>query len=247
MSDQLLQIRGLKKAFDGQQVLKGIDLTVQTGEVISIIGSSGSGKSTLLRCVNLLEEPDQGEIIFHGENLCDLKTDLRALREKIGMVFQSFNLFHHKTVLENCVLPLTTVRKIKKYEAEKMAMEQLHKVGIAEFARAQADDISGGQKQRAAIARALCMQPELMLFDEPTSALDPEKVGEVLDVMHSLAESGMTMLVVTHEMQFAREVSHRVVFMDEGVICEQGAPDALFTHPQKERTAEFLSRYQAHV
>lgn len=247
MSDQLLQIRGLKKAFDGQQVLKGIDLTVQTGEVISIIGSSGSGKSTLLRCVNLLEEPDQGEIIFHGENLCDLKTDLRALREKIGMVFQSFNLFHHKTVLENCVLPLTTVRKIKKYEAEKMAMEQLHKVGMAEFALAQADDISGGQKQRAAIARALCMQPELMLFDEPTSALDPEKVGEVLDVMHSLAESGMTMLVVTHEMQFAREVSHRVVFMDEGVICEQGAPDALFTHPQKERTAEFLRRYQAHV
>lgn len=247
MSDQLLQIRGLKKAFDGQQVLKGIDLTVQTGEVISIIGSSGSGKSTLLRCVNLLEEPDQGEIIFHGENLCDLKTDLRALREIIGMVFQSFNLFHHKTVLENYVLPLTTVRKIKKYEAEKMAMEQLHKVGMAEFARAQADDISGGQKQRAAIARALCMQPELMLFDEPTSALDPEKVGEVLDVMHSLAESGMTMLVVTHEMQFAREVSHRVVFMDEGVICEQGAPDALFTHPQKERTAEFLRRYQAHV
>ena len=247
MSDQLLQIKGLKKTFDGQQVLKGIDLTVQTGEVISIIGSSGSGKSTLLRCVNLLEEPDQGEIFFHGENLCDLKTDLRALREKIGMVFQSFNLFHHKTVLENCVLPLTTVRKIKKYEAEKMAMEQLHKVGMAEFARAQADDISGGQKQRAAIARALCMQPELMLFDEPTSALDPEKVGEVLDVMHSLAESGMTMLVVTHEMQFAREVSHRVVFMDEGVICEQGAPEALFTHPQKERTAEFLRRYQAPV
>ena len=247
MSDQLLQIRGLKKAFDGQQVLKGIDLTVQTGEVISIIGSSGSGKSTLLRCVNMLEEPDQGEIIFHGENLCDLKTDLRALREKIGMVFQSFNLFHHKTVLENCVLPLTTVQKMKKGEAERIAMEQLHKVGMAEFARAQADDISGGQKQRAAIARALCMLPELMLFDEPTSALDPEKVGEVLDVMHSLAESGMTMLVVTHEMQFAREVSHRVVFMDEGVICEQGAPDALFTHPQKERTAEFLRRYQAHV
>ncbi len=244
MSETILQIKGLEKAFEGQQVLKGIDLTVQTGEVISIIGSSGSGKSTLLRCMNLLEEPDAGEILFHGENLCNLKTDLRALREKIGMVFQSFNLFHHKTVLENCVLPLTAVRKIKKTEAQDIALAQLRKVGMEDFAGAQADDISGGQKQRAAIARALCMQPEVMLFDEPTSALDPEKVGEVLDVMKTLAESGMTMLVVTHEMQFAREVSHRVVFMDDGVICEEGAPEEIFRHPRKPRTAEFLKRYQ---
>ena len=237
-----LEIKGLRKSFGELDVLKGIDLTVRKGEVISVIGSSGSGKSTMLRCINLLEEPDAGEILFHGENLCDLNTDLRKLREKIGMVFQTFNLFHHHTVLENCTLPLTTVRGMKKAEAENVAMDQLRKVGMAAFANAQADNISGGQKQRVAIARALCMQPEVMLFDEPTSALDPEKVSEVLDVMKRLAESGMTMLVVTHEMQFAREVSHRVIFMDEGVVCEEGTPEQIFEHPKEARTQAFLSR-----
>ena len=247
MRDAILEIKGLRKSFDGLSVLRGVDLSVAEGEVVSIIGSSGSGKSTLLRCVNLLEEPDSGVILYRGENLCDPDTDLRALREKIGMVFQSFNLFQHKSVLENCVLPLTTVRRLKREDAERIALEELRKVGMEEFRGARADEISGGQKQRAAIARALCMKPEVMLFDEPTSALDPEKVGEVLDVIKALAESGMTMLVVTHEMQFAREVSDRVVFMDRGVICEEGAPEDIFDHPSKPRTAEFLQRYQRQI
>lgn len=244
MMDNLLEIRNLTKSFGELKVLKGISLSVRRGEVISIIGSSGSGKSTLLRCINLLEEPDGGEILFAGQNLCDPGTDLRRLRERIGMVFQTFNLFHHRTVLENCMLPLTTVRRLTRQEAERRAMEELEKVGMAEFRDADADNISGGQKQRVAIARALCMDPEVMLFDEPTSALDPEKVGEVLEVIRRLAESGMTMLIVTHEMQFASEVSDRVLFMDNGVILEEGTPDQIFRHPEKARTAEFLSRFR---
>jgi putative lysine transport system ATP-binding protein len=244
MMEPLLQIKNLYKSFDDLEVLKGIDLSVRKGEVISIIGSSGSGKSTLLRCINLLEEPDSGEILFDWQDLCDLNTNLRRLRQRIGMVFQTFNLFHHRTVIDNCTLPLTTVMKVKKDEAVKTAMAELERVGMQDFANAQADNLSGGQKQRVAIARALCMKPEVMLFDEPTSALDPEKVGEVLDVIQKLAESGMTMLVVTHEMMFAKEVSDRVLFMDNGVICEEGTPDQIFAHPQKERTAEFLSRYR---
>ena len=243
----LLETRDLRKSFEGLSVLKGVDLDVTEGETVSIIGSSGSGKSTLLRCVNLLEEPDGGAVFFHGESLCDPTVDLRTLREKIGMVFQSFNLFHHKNVLENCTLPLVTVRGMKRSDAEHVALAELERVGMAEFRNARADELSGGQKQRVAIARALCMKPEVMLFDEPTSALDPEKVGEVLDVIRSLAESGMTMLIVTHEMHFAREVSDRVVFMDEGVICEEGTPEAIFGHPQKPRTAEFLKRYQNRI
>lgn len=247
MNESILNIKGLRKSFEGLSVLKGVDLDVTEGETVSIIGSSGSGKSTLLRCVNLLEEPDGGAVFFHGENLCDPSVNLRALREKIGMVFQSFNLFHHKNVLENCTLPLVTVRGMNRSDAEHVALAELERVGMAEFRNARADELSGGQKQRVAIARALCMKPEVMLFDEPTSALDPEKVGEVLDVIRSLAESGMTMLIVTHEMQFAREVSDRVVFMDEGVICEEGTPEAIFGHPQKPRTAEFLKRYQNRI
>ena len=247
MSESILNIKGLRKSFEGLSVLKGVDLDVTEGETVSIIGSSGSGKSTLLRCVNLLEEPDGGAVFFHGENLCDPSVNLRALREKIGMVFQSFNLFHHKNVLENCTLPLVTVRGMNRSDAEHVALAELERVGMAAFRNARADELSGGQKQRVAIARALCMEPEVMLFDEPTSALDPEKVGEVLDVIRSLAESGMTMLIVTHEMQFAREVSDRVVFMDEGVICEEGTPEAIFGHPQKPRTAEFLKRYQNRI
>nr|WP_199912625.1 amino acid ABC transporter ATP-binding protein [Actinomyces glycerinitolerans] len=239
----MLTIRNLRKSFGELSVLKGIDLTVVRGEVVSIIGASGSGKSTLLRCVNLLEEPDGGSVLFDGEDLSDPRTDLRALRERIGMVFQGFNLFQHKTVLENCMLPLTTVRRMKRAEAQQVAEQELERVGMYEFRDAHVDEISGGQAQRAAIARALCMRPEIMLFDEPTSALDPEKVGEVLNVIKALADSGMTMLIVTHEMQFADDVSDRVVFMDAGVICEEGPPSVVFRNPRQPRTKEFLSRY----
>ena len=243
MSDTVLRIEGLEKSFGELEVLKGIDLEIQKGEVICIIGSSGSGKSTLLRCINLLEEADAGHIWFDGQDLMDLQVDLNALRQKIGMVFQSFNLFNNKNVIDNCTLAPMTVRKISKAQAEEAAVRNLTTVGLADFIYADSTRLSGGQKQRVAIARALCMEPEIMLFDEPTSALDPEIVGEVLDVMKALAAEGMTMVVVTHEMAFAKEVSDRVVFMDQGVILEQGDPNEIFTNPKNDRTREFLSRY----
>lgn len=239
----LISIRNLEKSFGSLQVLNGINMDVNQGDVVTVIGSSGSGKSTMLRCINLLEEPDSGQILLDGTDLCDLHTDVPALRRRIGMVFQTFNLFNHRTALENCMLPLTTVLKMDKAKAEEIAHQRLKEVNMDKFANALSDNLSGGQKQRVAIARALCMSPEIMLFYEPTSALDPEIVGEVLDVMKNLAREGMTMIVVTHEMQFAREVSDRVVFMDKGVIAEEGTPEELFTNPKNERTRQFLSRY----
>ena len=241
--EPILSIRGLEKSFGSLKVLKGIDLDIHKGEVVCIIGASGSGKSTLLRCLNLLEEPDCGHIWFDGQDLTVLDTDLNALRQKIGMVFQGFNIFNNKNVLDNCTLAPMSVRHIPKAQAEETAIRHLKAVGLGSFIHADSRRLSGGQKQRVAIARALCMEPEIMLFDEPTSALDPEIVGEVLDVMKALAREGMTMVVVTHEMAFAREVSDRVVFMDQGVILEQGPPDQLFANPRETRTREFLSRY----
>ena len=228
---------------NGFTALKDINLVVNRGEIVVLLGPSGCGKSTLLRCVNLLEEADAGHIWFDGQDLMDLSVDLNALRQKIGMVFQSFNLFNNKNVLDNCTLAPITVKKIPKVQAEETAKKHLTAVGLKDFIYADATRLSGGQKQRVAIARALCMEPEIMLFDEPTSALDPEIVGEVLDVMKALAAEGMTMMVVTHEMAFAREVSDRVVFMDQGVILEQGSPAELFGNPKNERTRAFLSRY----
>ena len=243
MDECVLKIEKLEKSFGDLHVLKGIDLEIQKGEVVCIIGASGSGKSTLLRCINLLEEADSGSIWFDGQNLMDLHVNLNALRQKIGMVFQSFNLFNNKNALDNCTLAPMTVRKISRAQAEETAIRNLKTVGLGDFIYADSTRLSGGQKQRVAIARALCMEPEIMLFDEPTSALDPEIVGEVLDVMKELAAEGMTMVVVTHEMAFAREVSDRVVFMDQGVILEQGSPEEIFVHPRNDRTKEFLSRY----
>ena len=243
MNETVLKIEGLEKSFGNLEVLKGIDLEVQKGEVVCIIGASGSGKSTLLRCINLLEEADAGHIWFDGQDLMDLNVNLNALRQKIGMVFQSFNLFNNKNVIDNCTLSPMTVRKIPKAQAEETAIRHLTTVGLADFIYADSTRLSGGQKQRVAIARSLCMEPEIMLFDEPTSALDPEIVGEVLDVMKELAAEGMTMIVVTHEMAFAKEVSDRVIFMDQGVILEQGSPREIFGSPRNERTREFLSRY----
>ncbi len=243
MNETVLKIEGLEKSFGNLEVLKGIDLEVQKGEVVCIIGASGSGKSTLLRCINLLEEADAGHIWFDGQDLMDLNVNLNALRQKIGMVFQSFNLFNNKNVIDNCTLSPMTVRKVPKAQAEETAIRHLTTVGLADFIYADSTRLSGGQKQRVAIARSLCMEPEIMLFDEPTSALDPEIVGEVLDVMKELAAEGMTMIVVTHEMAFAKEVSDRVIFMDQGVILEQGSPRDIFGNPRNERTREFLSRY----
>lgn len=241
--EPVIQIEKLEKSFGSLKVLKGIDLEVMPGEVVCIIGASGSGKSTLLRCINLLEYADSGHIWFDGKDLMDLDTDLNALRQRIGMVFQSFNLFNNKNVLDNCTMAPMTVKKIKRQQAEETAIRRLNEVGLGSFIHADSRRLSGGQKQRVAIARALCMNPEIMLFDEPTSALDPEIVGEVLDVMKNLAAQGMTMIVVTHEMAFAREVSDRVVFMDNGVILEQGSPKEVFGNPKQARTREFLSRY----
>ena len=243
MDECILKIEKLEKSFGDLQVLKGIDLEIRKGKVVCIIGASGSGKSTLLRCLNLLEEADAGNIWFDGQNLMDLSVNLNALRQKIGMVFQSFNLFNNKNVLDNCTLAPMTVRKIGKVQAEETAVRHLKQVGLEDFIYADSTRLSGGQKQRVAIARALCMEPEIMLFDEPTSALDPEIVGEVLDVMKELAREGMTMVVVTHEMAFAKAVSDRVVFMDQGIILEQGSPEEIFTRPKNDRTREFLTRY----
>lgn len=241
--EEIIRIENLVKSFGSLQVLKDINLSVKKGEVVCIIGASGSGKSTMLRCINLLEEPDDGHIYFKEQDLTDLSTDINVLRENIGMVFQSFNLFNNKNVLDNCTLAMTTVKKMNKKEAEQIAIKHLTDVGLKDFIYADSRTLSGGQKQRVAIARALCMNPEIMLFDEPTSALDPEIVKEVLDVMQKLANEGMTMVVVTHEMQFAREVSDRVVFMDQGVILEEASPEEIFTNPKMPRTREFLSRY----
>lgn len=238
----MIKISNLHKSFDKNEVLKGIDLDINAGEVVVIIGPSGSGKSTFLRCLNLLEEPTSGKIEFEGQDLTDKKTDINQLRQKMGMVFQSFNLFPHKTVLDNLTISPIQVKKESKEAAEKKATELLAKVGLQDKASSFPSSLSGGQQQRVAIARALAMDPDVMLFDEPTSALDPEMVGEVLAVMKSLAESGMTMAIVTHEMGFAKEVADRVIFMDAGVIQEEGTPEAIFDQPQNPRTQDFLSK-----
>lgn len=240
--EKVIDIQHLNKSFGNNEVLKDINFSVNKGEVVSIIGSSGSGKSTLLRCVNLLEMPSGGQIIYKGENILDDKHDLFLYRRKLGMVFQGFNLFNNHNVLGNCVVGQVKVLKRSKEEAEKVAMNYLKVVGMDKYINAKPHQLSGGQKQRVAIARALSMEPDVMLFDEPTSALDPEMVGEVLKVMKDLAESGLTMLIVTHEMEFAREVSDRVVFMDKGVIAEEGSPEQIFSNPTQERTREFLKR-----
>lgn len=244
MSNPIIEIKHLKKSYGNNEVLKDISLSVNKGEVISIIGSSGSGKSTLLRSINLLEEPTAGEILFHGNNVLDDNYNLIHYREKLGMVFQSFNLFDNLNVLENAIVAQTTVLKRSRQEAEKIAKENLNKVGMTEqYWKAKPKQLSGGQKQRVAIARALTVNPEAMLFDEPTSALDPEMVGEVLKTMQDLAKSGLTMIIVTHEMDFAQEVSNRVIFMDKGVIAEEGTPQEIFENPKEERTKEFLQRF----
>ena len=244
MKQPILEIKHLKKSYGQNEVLKDISLTIHKGEVISIIGSSGSGKSTFLRSINLLETPTDGEILYQGSNVLEKGYDLTQYREKLGMVFQSFNLFENLNVLENTIVAQTTVLKRERAEAEKIAKENLEKVGMGErYWQAKPKQLSGGQKQRVAIARALLMNPDAILFDEPTSALDPEMVGEVLKIMQDLAQEGLTMIVVTHEMEFARDVSHRVIFMDKGVIAEEGNPEDLFTNPKEERTKEFLQRY----
>lgn len=242
-NEPIIRVEGLRKSFDGNVVLRDIELSVMPGQVVTIIGASGSGKSTLLRCLNLLETPDAGHVWFHGADLAADHVNVNKLREKIGMVFQGFNLFNNMNVLDNCTLAPVTLKKMSKDEAEQTAMHHLEAVGLADFAHADVTRLSGGQKQRVAIARALCMQPDLMLFDEPTSALDPEISGEVLSVMRDLAAGGMTMVVVTHEMAFARNVSDELVFMDKGVIAEASSPDEMFTAPKLPRTREFLSRY----
>ena len=238
----MINIKNLHKYFGDNEVLKGIDATIESGEVVVIIGPSGSGKSTFLRCLNLLETPTKGQILFKNQDLTDKQTDINQVRQKIGMVFQNFNLFPHKTVMENITLSPIEVKQVEPEVAKQQALELLTLVGLADKADSYPNSLSGGQKQRVAIARALAMEPEVMLFDEPTSALDPEMVGEVLYVMKSLAKSGMTMAIVTHEMGFAKEVADRVIFMDEGVIQEQGTPQAIFETPQNSRTQSFLSK-----
>ena len=238
----LISVRGLEKRFGEIEVLRGIDLDINRGDVICIIGPSGSGKSTFLRCLNLLERPDGGSIVFEGDELTDKKTDVNLHRQKMGMVFQQFNLFPHMTVMENLTCAPVLLKKCTKEEAEAKANALLARIGLADRAGAYPNQLSGGQKQRVAIVRALCMEPDVMLFDEPTSALDPEMVGEVLDVMKELAGTGMTMVVVTHEMGFAREVSNRVIFLDDGVIGEEGSPAEVFGNPKSERLQSFLSK-----
>ena len=244
MADTILEIRHLSKSFGSHEVLRDIDFTVNKGDVTAIIGASGSGKSTLLRCVNLLETPTSGEILFHGKDVTGRGVNAPEYRSHVGMVFQSFNLFNNMPVLDNCVVGQVKVLKKSKAEARENAMRYLQYVGMAPYINAKPRQLSGGQKQRVAIARALAMGPEVLLFDEPTSALDPEMVGEVLSVMQTLAGEGMTMLVVTHEMAFARDVSNHVVYMSEGVICEQGAPADVLGNPQKKETKDFLARFR---
>ena len=238
----MIKVVDLNKRFKNLHVLKGINLNVNQGEVVVIIGPSGSGKSTLLRCLNRLEEVDSGEIFFKGISITQNKNDINEIRQNMGMVFQNFNLFPHMTVLENITLAPVKLKKMNKIKAENIGLELLERVGLKDKAKTYPNQLSGGQKQRVAIARALAMSPDLMLFDEPTSALDPEMVGEVLEVIKQLASEGMTMVIVTHEMNFAKEVADRVVFMDEGIILEEGAPEKLFTNPEHQRTRDFLRR-----
>lgn len=238
----LIQINHLQKKYGNHEVLKDINLSVKDGEVVTIIGPSGSGKSTLLRCINLLEEPTGGELLFKGDNILAPGYNLPKYRAHVGMVFQQFNLFENHDVLNNCIVGQVKVLKRSREEAERIAIENLDKVGMKDFAHAKPSQLSGGQKQRVAIARAISMDPEVMLFDEPTSALDPEMVGEVLKIMRELTGTGLTMIIVTHEMAFAEEVSDRVIFMDQGVVAEEGAPEKIFQHPEQARTKEFLQR-----
>lgn len=242
VNNTVLELRHLEKKFGKNIVLRDINLSVNKGEVISVIGSSGSGKSTMLRCINLLEQPTGGEILYLGNNIQGKEFNLGDYRTKVGMVFQQFNLFGNMTALENCVKPQMIVLKRSRQEAEKIAREYIEKVGMSDYVNAKPHQLSGGQKQRIAIARTLSMNPDVILFDEPTSALDPEMVGEVLEVMKRLANAGFTMIVVTHEMGFAREVSNRVIFMDGGVVVEEGTPDEIFNNPKEARTKEFLSK-----
>lgn len=246
-TEKVLQISHLEKSFGTHEVLRDIDFTVNKGEAISIIGPSGSGKSTLLRCVNLLETPTGGNIYYHGKDITDTKMNIPSYREHVGMVFQNFNLFANMTVLENCMTGPVTVAKKSKKEAKELALKFLEKVGMEQYINAKPRQLSGGQKQRVAIARALAMEPEVLLFDEPTSALDPQMVGEVLSVMSTLAKEGMTMLVVTHEMAFAKEVSDKVIFMADGVIVEEGSSSDIFEHAKKEQTKEFLNRFHTNL
>ena len=241
--NEILQVKNLKKVFGEHEVLENIDFSISSGEIVSIIGSSGSGKSTLLRCINLLTVPDSGQILFHGKNIQDADFNLSQYRSKVTMVFQSFNLFKNLNVLDNCKVPQEVVLGIDSAQAEKTAMEYLNKVGMDKYINARPKQISGGQQQRVAIARALCMHPEILLFDEPTSALDPETIGDVLDVIQALAKEGMTMIVVTHEMDFAHEISDRIIYMHNGIIWEEGSPEMIFNHPQKAETRDFLSRF----
>ena len=241
--NHLLEVRHLSKSFGKHVVLRDIDFSVDIGDVTCIIGASGSGKSTLLRCINMLETPTTGEILYHEKDITDRRVNVSSYRSKVGLVLQSFNLYNNMSVLENCMIGQTRVLKKSKEEAKKNAMKYLEKVGMAPYIHAKPRQISGGQKQRVAIARALAMEPEVLLFDEPTSALDPQMVGEVLAVMRTLAKEGITMIIVTHEMAFARDVSNHVVFMADGVIEEEGGPENIFGAPQKAKTQEFLSRF----
>ena len=243
MAEPILQVKHLSKTFGKHEVLRDIDFSVNAGDVTSIIGASGSGKSTLLRCINLLETPSSGEILYHGANIDKIKGGASAYRSHVGMVFQSFNLFNNMTVLKNCMIGQIKVLGKSRAEAKETAMKYLEKVGMEPYINAKPSQLSGGQKQRVAIARALAMNPEVLLFDEPTSALDPQMVGEVLEVMRTLAGEGLTMIVVTHEMAFARDVSSHVVFMADGVICEEGTPSDIFENPQNQKTRDFLTRF----
>ena len=245
MGDAVISVRDLSKSFGDHEVLRKIDIEVNTGEIICIVGSSGSGKSTLLRCINKLERQTSGKVMYHGKEVRDVQREINEYRAKVGMVFQSFNLFNNMTVLQNCMICTRKVLHISKEEAFDRAITHLKEVGMAPFIHAKPSQLSGGQKQRVAIARSLCMNPEVLLFDEPTSALDPEMVGEVLNVMKQLATTGLTMIIVTHEMAFARDVSTRTIFMDRGYVAEDAPPSELFSNPKNPRTREFLSRYLA--